>query len=475
MKSRQVVAVAGASGFVGRALLPILSECFHVVALTRKGSPGGNRETGDAVIGRVEWRGCDLFSLLEAEKALSGADFAVYLVHHMMPAARLTQGSFADLDLISANNFARAARAAGIRQIVYLGGLIPQNDDLSRHLESRLEVERELRSTGVPVTALRAGLILGPGGSSFDILVRLVGRLPALLCPAWTSTRTQPVALDDVVSMIASVIGDPSTFGETADVGGPDVMTYREMLARTAEVLRLKRPFVAFPFLTPRLSTLWVSTVTGAPRQLVGPLVMSLRHPMVARDRSLQLRKIGEGIPFDEAVRRALPAQGAAGGGSSLRRMAQRPSGNAVRSVQRLPLPEGWNALDVSREYLRWLPNFTRPFLRVRILEDGRCEFRFVGVPRELLVLNFSEERSSDNRPLFYIRGGLLAQTHEKGRLEFREVLDGKAILAAIHDFRPTLPWFIYVNTQARVHLSVMKSFRRHLGRLATRGEPRRP
>jgi hypothetical protein len=150
--------------------------------------------------------------------------------------------------------------------------------------------------------------------------------------------------------------------------------------------------------------------------------------------------------------------------------MQQRPSGNAVRSVQRLPLPTGWNASAVSHEYLKWLPSFTRPFLRVRIHPSGDCEFRFLGLWRPLLVLNFSEERSTHSRPLFYIRGGLLAEPHEKGRLEFREVLGGEAILAAIHEFRPRLPWFIYVNTQARLHINVMRGFRKHLERIANRG-----
>ena len=131
----------------------------------------------------------------------------MYLVHSMLPSAHLTQGNFRDFDLICADNFGRAAARNGVRQIIYLGGIVPaaanRGHALSSHLASRLEVENTLAASGVPVTALRAALVVGRGGSSFDILVKLVTRLPAMICPAWTSTRTQPIALSDVVALLA--------------------------------------------------------------------------------------------------------------------------------------------------------------------------------------------------------------------------------------------------------------------------------
>src|SRR5690606_17786672 len=154
-----------------------------------------------------------------------------------------TQGDFSDHDLVAADNFARAASHAGVRQIVYLGGLVPEGD-LSAHLRSRLEVEHALAQHGVPVTALRAGMVVGPGGSSTDIMLRLVRRLPAMICPSWTTTLTQPIALSDCVELLTWCLGETRTFGESFDVGGPDVLTYRDMMQRAAAALGLKRPML---------------------------------------------------------------------------------------------------------------------------------------------------------------------------------------------------------------------------------------
>jgi len=182
---KMVIAVAGASGYIGDNLLKKLKGRAKVIGLSRNGDNRKNTED-------VEWRSCDLFSMKDAEKGLAEADIAVYLVHSMMKSARLTQGSFEDMDVILADNFAQAASRQGIKQIVYLGGIIPDEDekDLSRHLKSRLEVERVLRSSDVPVTALRAGLIIGPKGSSFPILTKLVKRLPVMVLPKWTRSHT---------------------------------------------------------------------------------------------------------------------------------------------------------------------------------------------------------------------------------------------------------------------------------------------
>ena len=172
--------IAGASGFVGKALAPLLAKRFRVIGLSRSERDGGD--------GFAEYRKCDLFSLKQAERALEGGEYAVYLVHNMMPSAKLTQGEFADLDLVCADNFARAASHAGIKQIVFLGGLCPSDETLSKHLESRVEVERVLAGHAVPVTTLRAGLILGGARSSFQIMARLVQRLP-LMIHQWLMNR----------------------------------------------------------------------------------------------------------------------------------------------------------------------------------------------------------------------------------------------------------------------------------------------
>jgi uncharacterized protein YbjT (DUF2867 family) len=465
------IVIAGATGFVGAALGEAIGPTHHLVGLTRdaRRSPKNTAYR--------EFRSCDLYSLLDAEKALVGARVAVYLVHSMMPAARLTQGSFRDMDLICADNFARAAKKAGVEQIVYLGGLIPEGEKLSAHLESRLEVERTLGAHGVPVTTLRAGLILGRGGSSFLMMARLVQRLPVMVSPRWAESATQPIALADVVELLRFVIGNEATYNQTFDVGGPEVLTYRSMMKRTAKVLGVKRRIMPLPIIPRSLSRLWVSVITGAPRELVAPLIESLGHPMVARDHALMDRAGMTATPFDEAVRDALaapprdtpvPASPRESVPVAYQAAPERSSGRRsdVRSVQRLPLPPGHDAEWVANEYMRWLPEGFRPFVRVEV--DGHtCRFYSLGLSKPLLVLELAPLRSGKDRQLFYITKGLLASGRGRGRLEFREVLDRRYVIAAIHEFEPTLPWYIYTSSQAYAHLWVMWRFRRHLARIA--------
>lgn len=462
--NRPVVAVAGASGFVGTALLPVLARDFDVVALRR--SPA-------APVDGVQWRQCDLFSMLQTERALEGADYAIYLVHSMLP-ARLTQARFEDMDFILADNFARSAARAGVKQIVYLGGIIPDDAQLSRHLASRLEVERVLSARGIPVTSLRAGLIIGPHGSSFRMVARLVQRSPLLLCPHWTRSMTQPVGLRDVVNLLHFCVGKEEMYGRAFDLGGPEVMTYVDLMRRTAGRLGRKPWIVALPFVPTRLSVLGIRLVTGAHRELVAPLVESLRHAMVAHSPTLQERAGIRAQPFDEALDEALPAgtgDRAAADGHLARRHGHSEQGRYVCSIQRLPLPPGRDAIWVAREYARWLPSFFKFALRVTVDERLNLAFRVSGVRRPLLELNYSAGRSSADRPLYYITGGLLAHPDDvrdgraPARLEFRESPDRRSVLAAIFNYRPSLPWWFYRLTQAPIHLLVMKLFAWHLAR----------
>lgn len=189
----------------------------------------------------MTWRSADLFSLADAEDALAGADYAVYLVHSMMPSAKLTQAKFEDMDVILADNFAQAAKKNGVKQIIYLSGIMPADTtQLSRHLKSRKEVEDILGAYGVPVTTVRAGLIVGPKGSSFPIVKKLVSRLPMMLLPKWTRQKTHPVALDDVMYALKGSIGNDRVSDKTFDIGGPEVMTYKEIMIDTAEVMGKK-------------------------------------------------------------------------------------------------------------------------------------------------------------------------------------------------------------------------------------------
>lgn len=454
------VAVAGASGFVGRSLCERLAASHEVIGLSRserESTPGGPQR----------WRACDLYSLLDVERGLAGADVAVYLVHSMLPSVGLSQADFADLDLLLADNFGRAAARAGVKRIVYLGGLLPDREtELSPHLASRREVEVALAAHGVPVTTLRAGLVVGPGGSSFRIMQRLVERLPIMLCPQWTQTDAQPIALADVVTLLRHVIGDESHAGETYDIGGPDVLTYRDMMADVAAALGRRTPMLPVPFFSPGLSELWISTITRTPRELVGPLVESLRHPMLVRDGRLQ-RQLGiPGMRWRDALEDALRHEGRRELMTQERSLARRPpAAPKVKSVQRLPRPAGATAIDIARLYLSWLPSFLYPLIVVET-DDRNAVFRFRFWSRPLLRLALSLERSTEDRTLFYVTGGVLTRdVGARARLEFRLSPDRAHVLAAVHDFTPRLPWPLYRLAHAPMHAVVMHGFGRRLAR----------
>jgi len=465
LASRPLIALVGQAGSVWRALSRELVARFQVRALCQSiGSQGEHPE--------IQVQTLDAFSLLESERTLKGVDAAVYLAHSRVPAARLTQARPQDLDLIAADNFGRAARRAGVRRIVYLGSLVPEGPLTSNPLGSRRELEEAVASSGVPVTVLRAGLVVGAGSSSFEILVRLVRRLPVVLCPGWTANRTQPVALADVLRMIIACLEHPEAAGIAADLGGPDVVTYRELLERTARAACLRRRFLDLPGCRSRPSALWLRLVSEAPPELVRRLLEGLSHDLLPRDRQLQQALIGEGTPLDTALGAAVRPPAAPVNLADWK--GRRPAASTVCSVQRLPRPEAWTASDVAVEFSRWLPVALRPLLRVTVTGDGICSFFMPLVPWPLLILELQPERSSPDRVLLLVTGGLLVRYHPKGRLEFREMLGGRFVLTGIYDFQPRLPWLLYVITQAIAHLAVMLAFGRHLGEL-TPGTPPPP
>jgi uncharacterized protein YbjT (DUF2867 family) len=447
------VAIAGATGFVGNALASRLESECAVLALGRRYAAADSSTAPVDLSGPgIVRRRCDLFSVRQTQVALEGADVAVYLVHSMSPNARLTQGRFEDLDLLLADNFGRAAAEAGVERIVYLGGLLPGEDsELSPHLASRLEVEKALGAHGVPVTAVRAGLVVGEEGSSLNLLVRLVERLPLMVCPSWTSSKTQPIALSDVVEILAHCCFDEETRSRVCEVGGPDVLSYREMMQVTARVVGRRRPMIPVPFVTPALSELWVSLVTRTSRSLVRPLIESLRHPMVVSDPWLQKKMGLEGRSFEEALR------------DSLRRSSVwKPP--IARSVQRFRLPPGRDAAWVGEEYPRFLQRVLPGLLRVE--RDGdQLSLGIRGIPRPMLILQKDAATSESGRYMLRVVGGRLAASHPQGdpRLEFRITPDGQHVLAALQDFEPRLPWWIYGWTQAPLHTAIMSAYRRFL------------
>lgn len=452
------IALTGASGFIGKYLCDHLlkEEGTQLVCLSRRQKSSFNED-------RLIWKKCDLFSMLDIEKALEGCDSAVYLVHSMLPSAHLTQATFDNLDLILADNFARACKKMGVKHIIYLSGIIPESENLSDHLRSRLEVERTLGSYGIPLTTLRAGLILGPGGSSSTMVINLVKKLPIMILPQWTETLSNPIALPDAVVALKRCILDSSLQGGTYDLGGPEVLSYRDLIKRVSKIMHKKSFFFSVPFVSQSLSKKWVSLITGAPGNLVTPLIHSLKHHMVVNPKH-QFPFQHKLMDVNEVLTQCLshhtqytPHAYSYTGGEDLKE---------VRSVQRLDTVMRSSAFKVAALYIEWLPKFLSPIFKVtKKVKDNttRIYFRLRFLSHPILIMHFSEERSTEDRQLFYIRGGLLAHGEGRGRLEFREVLDGRYTLAAIHEYHPRLPWYIYKYTQALFHLFVMNRFNKYL------------
>ncbi|WP_046212573.1 NAD-dependent epimerase/dehydratase family protein [Paenibacillus wulumuqiensis] len=469
---RPRIVLTGATGYIGHNMLNQLVRDYDVIALSRHNREEHNSE-------HVEWRACDLFSMSAADECLEGADYAIYLVHSMMPTAKLTQAKFEDMDIILADHFARAARKNGIKQIIYLSGIIPEHvprEQLSRHLRSRLEVEQVLGSYGVPVTTIRAGLIVGPQGSSFPILARLVRRLPVMTLPEWTRTMTHPIALSDVLNAIQQSIGSPQLYSRAIDVGGPDVMTYKQMMEKTAEVMHKRRTFIDIPLLTIGLSRLWVTLVTQMPREMVYPLVESLAHPMVAHA-DHHVPGISDGkVTFEDAARIALEQESQQQHKQKQRQHSKPKKSSAtaaaavsdVRSIQRVLMPKGKNARWAGSYYMDWLGRFLPGIVRTEQDQPGRYRLYVRFLRKPILELTFCPKRSDAERAVYYITGGAFARTKEahEGRLEFQQISGTRECVIAIHDYLPSLPWILYKFTQAQVHLLVMHAFRRHLLRL---------
>jgi uncharacterized protein YbjT (DUF2867 family) len=287
------VTVFGATGVVGRALLPLLASEHEVVAVSRE-----SRAAED----RTQWREADVHSGTGLAEALDGADVAYYLVHS------LGTRDFERQDREAAEHVSREAARAGVRQLVYLGGLGGDDPGASAHLRSRRETGERLAADGVPVTTLRAAMVIGKGSAAFETILGLVKRLPVMITPSWVSTPTQPIALADIARYLAGVAGKDEAIGKSFDAGGDEVMTYRQMIERIAALLGRKPRIVEVPVLTPALSALWLELVTPVNASVARPLVEGLRSPTIVREERLRKLLPIELTSFEEAVRRALEA-----------------------------------------------------------------------------------------------------------------------------------------------------------------------
>jgi uncharacterized protein YbjT (DUF2867 family) len=287
-------AVLGATGFIGRALVPALADRMDVVAVSRNGNASAAE--------RVRPVAADALEPESLRRALDGVDLVYYLVHS------LGRANFGDVDRRAASNVAVAAARGGAEQIVFLGGLGDDDPKLSEHLRSRAETARVLAGGEVPVTTLRAAVVVGRGSAAFETMVSLVDRLPVMVAPRWVAMPTQPIALADVVAYLRDVAGVDGAIGETFDLGGPDVLTYRQMIERIGELRGRVPRILEVPVLTPRLSSYWLHVVTPVRAGVARPIVESLRNPTIATDTRIRELVPRELVTFDAAARDALAA-----------------------------------------------------------------------------------------------------------------------------------------------------------------------
>lgn len=445
------ILLTGASGYIGSHLMNKLKDNYEIIAISRNIENKSNEHN-------VTWKAADLFDLNEITEVMEDIDIAIYLVHSMMPSAKLTQASFEDMDALLADNFAKAASYNKVQHIVFMSGLIPNTNELSPHLRSRLECEQILGSYGVPVSTLRAGLIIGSKGSSYPILKKLVERLPGLLLPKWAYNTTLPVAIDDVIDGLYKIVERNPNENESIDIGGPSHMTYKDLFKQTAEVLGKRLPTIDLPIIPIWLSKYWVKLISGVPKEMVYPLMDSLIHDMIRNDENI-VKDISIGkIDYKESVRNALEEETKT---QKKGKSSRKGDIKDVRAISRVVLPKDVNMIQLAESYANFLNRITLNVVNSDFNEDNFT----ISVPclnKDLLLLSKDFKASNNERILYRIVGGDFALDSDGGnaRLEFRRLPNSDACIIALQEYEPTLPWWVYKYTQAKVHKSVMNLFK---------------
>ena len=300
------ILVTGATGFIGSRLISFLaSSGYTVKGLSRKRLQD---------VKNVKYVQADVFDLDQLTNSMEGVDVAYYLLHSMEGDKGEWQ-EFASRERIQAQNFLKAATHAGVKRIIYLGGLVNDSLDLSPHMRSRKEVGEILSSGDIPVTELRASLIIGAQGGSYAMLRYLVERLRIMVCPSWVKSVAQPIAVDDVIRYLVGCLAKPQTLGRTFEIGGPDKMTYEELMRVYSEYLGKNLFVLQIPFLTTRLSSYWVDLITPVKASLARPLIDSLVHDTVVTDDSItriipmRLKSVRESIDIATREMKSSPPQ----------------------------------------------------------------------------------------------------------------------------------------------------------------------
>ena len=452
------MALAGTSGFIGAALCEVLGARFDLRILTRS-------MVRKAPRAEDEVRPCDHFSRRELASALEGVDYAVYLVHNLDPSARLDQAQSRDMDLLVADNFAWAAARSGVRQILCRAPLLAHPDrPTARDAQEREEV---LASRGVPLTTLRTGLVVGPGGELSKLLVRMVRRLPGIPLPSLAGKEIRPLHLESLLAAFQHCAGNPDTFGGTFDVFGPEPITLRQMLEVTAECLDRRVRFASWPGMPEGLFAALLRGLSPSLHPVFVAYLLDLFAAGTQGEENPVMRIATQNwTPFRNTLERSLMASSE--GSPHLRRTQDdeviRQMGR-VRSIQRLHLPRGKNAEWVADRYFPWLGTLMGFFVATERDAEGSWTVLQKLSGLRLLRLEFQPAHSSPDRRMYFITGGALARVlgGRTARLEFRDLLAGRFTLVAIHDYNPALPWFFYRVTQAVIHGLIMKGFQGYM------------
>jgi uncharacterized protein YbjT (DUF2867 family) len=290
------ILLTGATGYIGKRLLPVLIEQGHEVICCVRDKKRFPTE-GIYNHSRVKVFEIDFLEELSFDKDPIQIDAAYYLIHSMSSKIK----DFEDLEKKTANNFIKLVEMAGAKQIIYLGGIANQ-ENLSKHLASRKRVEQILSQSRIPLTSIKTGIIVGSGSASFEIIRDLVEKLPVMITPKWLNTKHHPIAIRNVLEYLTGVLLKSETFNKSYDVGGPDILTYKEMLLQFAEVRKLKRFIFTVPVMTPRLSSYWLYFVTATSFKLAVNLVDSMKIPLVAKNNELEKMLNIKPISYKEAV-----------------------------------------------------------------------------------------------------------------------------------------------------------------------------
>ena len=309
IKQNLRILVTGATGFIGSRIVKRLLADGHykVRCLTR--NPENIYKLFNLSGDIVEVVKADASNYLELVEALKEVDIAFYLIHSMEGSTKKWQ-EFSTRDRIAAENFAKAASQTNTKRIIYLSGLIDmKHKDLSEHMQSRKEVGDILRTSKAEVTIFRAAVILGQGGGSFQMLQYLVERLPVMVCPKWVLTKSQPISVDDVVTYLIKSLELEDTNNKDFDIGGPEILSYLDMMKRYSAILNKSLKIVIIPFLTPRLSSYWVDLITPVKASLARPLIDSLKHEAIVHDNEIQKLIPIKLMNFEESIKTAMKEQ----------------------------------------------------------------------------------------------------------------------------------------------------------------------